>query len=371
MNLNVQLSVEGRKSHNRWTFTSSNNHVTRSDKVKLTQKFNVTAHGNGLATLSVYSLYYALPEETENDCKTFDLSVQMKKEHEVSYPGAIESYLLTIETYFKSSERDAAMTVVDVGLLTGFKVDENDLSKLSKGKEKYIERFEMNMEHSDRGALVIFLNKVSNKERERIAFRMHKINEVGMLQPAGVTVYEYNAPDDRCVKFYHPHKKDGALNRLCHEDLCQCAEENCSLQKKHHIKESQRATKACAPGVEYVYKTRVEGMEFSLQADIYNMTIEQVLKEGTETDVEGKIRSFLAHPNCREFLDFQEGKTYLIMGQTTSLPSIGGRLRYNLGEETWIEYWPTQEEAQTQRYKDKYDGMTALADQLFNFGCTT
>ncbi len=30
--------------------------------------------------------------------------------------------------------------------------------------------------------------------------------------------------DERCVKFYHPHKKDGALNRLCHEDLCQCAE---------------------------------------------------------------------------------------------------------------------------------------------------
>ncbi|KTF81588.1 hypothetical protein cypCar_00030778 [Cyprinus carpio] len=313
VNLNVELSVEGRKTHNKWTFTSSNKHVTRSDKVKLTQKFNVTAHGNGLATLSVFSLYYALPEERENDCNAFDLSVRMKKEHGVSHPGAIESYLFTIETYFKSSERDASMTVVDVGLLTGFKVDENDLSKLSKGKEKYIERFEMNTELSERGSLIIFLNKVSHKERERIAFRMHKINEVGMLQPAGVTVYEYNAP------------------------------ENCSLQKKHDIKESQRAYKACAPGVEY----------------------------GTEADVEGKIRSFLAHPYCREFLDFQEGKTYLIMGQTTSLPRIGGRLRYSLGEDTWIEYWPTQEEAQTPKYRDKHIGIKALADELYTSGCTT
>uniref|UniRef100_A0A672QE77 Complement C3-like n=1 Tax=Sinocyclocheilus grahami TaxID=75366 RepID=A0A672QE77_SINGR len=364
VNLNVELSVEGRKTHNKWTFTSSNKHVPRSEKVKLTQKFNVTAHGNGLATLSVYSLYYALPEERENDCNAFDLSVQMKKEHD----GRIHHDSSCV---FKSSERDASMTVVDVGLLTGFKVDENDLSKLSKGKEKYIERFEMNMELSGHGSLIIFLNKVSHKERERVVFRMHKINEVGMLQPAGVTVYEYNAPDDRCVKFYHPHKKDGSLNRLCHEDLCQCAEENCSLQKKHHIKESQRAYKACAPEVEYVYKTRVVGMELSLQADIYNMTVEQVLKEGTEADVEGKIRSFLAHPYCREFLDFQEGKTYLIMGQTTSLPRIGGRLRYSLGEETWIEYWPTREEAQTQKYRDIHDGITALSDELFNFGCTT
>ncbi|XP_043094011.1 complement component c3a, duplicate 6 [Puntigrus tetrazona] len=371
VNLNIEVSVEGRTSHSRWTFTGSNKHVTRSDKVKLTQKFNVTAHGNGLATLSVFSLYYALPEERENECNAFDLSVRMKKEHDVSHPGAIESHLLTIEIYFKSSERDAAMTVVDVGLLTGFKVDEGDLSKLSKGKEKYIEKFEMNTEISEHTSLIIFLNKVSHKERERIAFRVHKMNEVGLLQPAGVTAYEYSAPDDRCVKFYHPHKKDGALNRLCHEDLCQCAEENCSLQKKHHIKESQRSYEACLPGVEYVYKTRVVGRELSLQADIYNMTIEQVLKEGTEADVEGNMRSFLAHPNCREFLGLQEGKTYLIMGQTTSLPSIGGRLRYNLGEETWIEYWPTQEEAQTEKYKDTYNGITALADELFNFGCTT
>uniref|UniRef100_A0A672QEG4 Complement C3-like n=1 Tax=Sinocyclocheilus grahami TaxID=75366 RepID=A0A672QEG4_SINGR len=357
VNLNVELSVEGRKTHNKWTFTSSNKHVPRSEKVKEqmnTRKFNVTAHGNGLATLSVYSLYYALPEERENDCNAFDLSVQMKKEHD----GRIHH----------DSSCVHSLMLTSLGLLRFFfffwkKLIILFIKDLSKGKEKYIERFEMNMELSGHGSLIIFLNKVSHKERERVVFRMHKINEVGMLQPAGVTVYEYNAPDDRCVKFYHPHKKDGSLNRLCHEDLCQCAEENCSLQKKHHIKESQRYGKHTA--------TRVVGMELSLQADIYNMTVEQVLKEGTEADVEGKIRSFLAHPYCREFLDFQEGKTYLIMGQTTSLPRIGGRLRYSLGEETWIEYWPTREEAQTQKYRDIHDGITALSDELFNFGCTT
>lgn len=33
VNLNIELSVEGRSTHNRWTFTRSNTHVTRSDKV--------------------------------------------------------------------------------------------------------------------------------------------------------------------------------------------------------------------------------------------------------------------------------------------------------------------------------------------------
>ncbi|XP_056621692.1 complement C3-like isoform X2 [Triplophysa dalaica] len=370
-NLDVEVSVEGRNINKLWTFTRSNNYVTRSEKVKLMQNFNITARGTGAASLSVYTLYYALPEEKNTDCEMFDLSVLMTKERQASSPGAIETYLLTIETNLKNPDRDAALTVLDIGLLTGYKVDDNDLSQLSKGKDKYIDRYEKKVDLSERGSLMIFLNKMSHEVRERVAFRIHKMNEVGMLQPAGVTLYEYNSPDDRCVKFYHPHKKDGALNQLCHEDLCHCAEENCSFQKKHRIKESHRADKACSSDVDYVYKTRLENVDLSLHADIYNMTIEQVLKEGTDPAVEGHLRSFLAHPHCRDFLKLEAGKSYLIMGQTKPLPRIGGSLRYSLGEKTWIEYWPTRNESQTAEYKEPYIGIGMLAEQLFNIGCTT
>lgn len=48
------------------------------------------------------------------------------------------------------------------------------------------------------------------------------------------------------------------LFRLFLRNLCVSAfAENCSLQKKHQIKESQRAFKACAPGVEYGKHTAV------------------------------------------------------------------------------------------------------------------
>lgn len=173
------------------------------------------------------------------------------------------------------------------------------------------------------------------------------------------------------MKFYHPYKKDGSLNRLCHEELCQCAEENCSLQKNEHIDEDKREEKACEREVEYVYKTSVLEMGFSLHADIYNMTVEQVLKEGSDPDVEGNVRSFLAHPFCRDFLKFEKGKTYLIMGQTKTLPRIGGKLRYHLGEDTWIEYWPTDKESQTPKHRAKYTGITTLAKRLSRFGCAT
>ncbi|RXN21007.1 complement C3-like protein [Labeo rohita] len=344
ISLTLELAVEGRKEKTTITIKPSNIHISRSDKFDITKSFNITAQGTGVAMLSVFSVYYALPEEKDYDCNVFDLSLQMVKEPAVPYVRASESYQITIEYIFKDPSRNSAMSILDIGLLTGFKVDERDLSKLLSGKDKYIQNFELNKELSERGSLIIYIDKISNKEKERLVFRMHKMNEVGILQPARITVYEYYAPDKRCVKFYHPNKKDGSLNRLCHEALCQCVE---------------------------VYKTRVLEMGFSLHADIYNMTIEKVVKEGSEAGVEGNIRSFLAHPFCRDSLKFEKGKTYLIMGQTKNLPRIGGKLRYHLGEDTWIEYWPTDKESQTVEHRKRYIGITSLADELLRFGCST
>ncbi|KAG1955856.1 complement C3 [Pimephales promelas] len=371
INLDLELAVQERSGTKKIAIRGSNINLARTDKFDITKSFKITAQGTGVAMLSVFSVYYALPEEKDGDCKVFDLSVQMEKQLDVSYDGAIESYQLTIEYIFKDPLRSSTMSILDIGLLTGFKVDERDLSKLSSGKDKYIQSFELNKELSERGSLIIYIDKISHKQKERIVFRIHKLNEVGMLQPAGVTVYEYNAPDKRCVKFYHPQKRDGALNRLCSDELCQCAEENCSLQKNEHIDEDNREKKACESEVEYVYKTRLLEMSFSLHADIYNMTVEQVLKEGTDSDAEGNMRSFLGHPYCRDFLKFEKGKTYLVMGQTKTLPKIGGKLRYHLGEDTWIEYWPTNKEGQKAEHREKFIGLTSLADKLTRFGCST
>ncbi|XP_009293521.1 complement C3 [Danio rerio] len=365
--LNLDLAVQERSEKTKISIRQSNLPVARTDKFDITKSFNITAQGSGVAMLSVFSVYYALPEENENDCTAFDLSVQMEKE-----PGGVpETYKLTIEYIFKDQKRSSTMTILDISLLTGFKVDERDLVKLSTGKDRYIQSFELNKELSERGSLIIYIDRVSNKEKERLVFRMQKINEVGMLQPVGITIYEYNTPDKRCVKFYHPFKTGGALNRLCSDELCQCAEEKCSLQRNEHIDEDLRDEKACENQVEYVYKTRVVDTSFSLHADIYSMNIEHVLKEGTDHDAFGKIRSFLAHPNCREFLKFEKGKTYLIMGQTKTLPRIGGKLRYHLGEDTWIEYWPTDTEGQTPKYRKKYIGISSLANKLERVGCST
>ncbi|XDV16113.1 hypothetical protein PO909_015955 [Leuciscus waleckii] len=88
------------------------------------------------------------------------------------------------------------------------------------------------------------------------------------------------APNARCMKFYHPERADGAIYRLCKGDMCTCAEENCTFQKKNKVYENARMNKSCEGGLDYVYKVKVDKMDLAHDSDIYHLKVEQVLKEG-------------------------------------------------------------------------------------------
>uniref|UniRef100_A0A672Q8N2 Complement C3 n=1 Tax=Sinocyclocheilus grahami TaxID=75366 RepID=A0A672Q8N2_SINGR len=358
-NLDVELSVAGRSKPVRYTIKRENAHLTRSDRVDINQEFNVTAKGTGTATLSVLTLYYARPVEKKSDCTFFDLTVKMEKDNEGK-----------IEFIFKSDTTDATMTILDIGIPTGFTVETRDLEELSRGKERYIQKFEMDKVLSERGSLILYLDTVLRKEPQRIAFRMNKILNVGLLQPAAVTIYEYYSPNARCTKFFHPERTDGAISRLCKGELCQCAEGIIS----HKLLFIQYVLFDNNIMCLTVYKVTVAGSDLKQDSDIYDLKVEQVLKEGMVhyyPITHGKVRPFLARPSCRNHLGLVEGKSYLIMGRSVDLPELGGRLQYILGEQTWIEYWPTRAESQTPEHRERYIGITDLQNSLLKEGCAT
>uniref|UniRef100_A0A672K6V3 Complement C3-like n=1 Tax=Sinocyclocheilus grahami TaxID=75366 RepID=A0A672K6V3_SINGR len=183
-NLNVELSVAGRSKPVRYTIKRENAHLTWSDKVDINQEFNVTAKGTGTATLSVsvHERLYTYKNNLTNIC-TWDIK-------------HFDHIVLILHLHFLFS-----------------------YAQLSTGKDRYLQKYEKNTVLSEPGSLILYLDKVSHKEPERIAFRMQKLYNVGLLQPAAVTIYEYYSPDARCTKFYHPERKDGAIYRLCKGDL--------------------------------------------------------------------------------------------------------------------------------------------------------
>uniref|UniRef100_A0A4W4GWB3 Anaphylatoxin-like domain-containing protein n=1 Tax=Electrophorus electricus TaxID=8005 RepID=A0A4W4GWB3_ELEEL len=338
MDLQVDIVVTGRNRPISWIFKNEYSHLTHSEKVKL---------------------YYARPIEKQSDCKMFNLAVKMG----VEARGKIQ---------YMDPNRDATMSILDVGLLTGFVVDENDLADLTTGSDKYISKFEMDKQLSERGSLIIYVDKISHREADRIAFRLHKVTEVAMLQPAAVSVYEYYSPGNRCVKFYHPIKKGGALTKLCddQEGLCQCAE-GAFTDNVMETKTKYRHHLCILSKWSFIWLNMSIQNTYIRQCYKFECIHTNICSVGSDVGVEGQVRSFIGHANCKESFGFEEGKTYLIMGQSIDLPRAGGRLQYILGEKTWIEYWPTSEEGQTAKYKDRYIGITQLSQTLHDFACST
>uniref|UniRef100_A0A667XK00 Complement component c3a, duplicate 5 n=1 Tax=Myripristis murdjan TaxID=586833 RepID=A0A667XK00_9TELE len=371
--LHVDILLPGRTKPDRYHFNKENYYATRTSKFKdINQNVTVTATGTGEATLTLVSLYYALPREKESDCQRFNLSVQMLP---VKMDENEKIYKLKIEILYMDKDRDATMSVLDIGLLTGFTVNTDDLDLLSKGHDRTISKYEMNKVPSERGSLIIYLDKVSHKRPDEITFRITQNIKVGILQPAAVSVYEYY-DQTPCVKFYQPGRTGGQLLQLCQKDECICAEENCSMQKKGKIDNQERTDKACEVEhdgkIEYVYKVRLEKFEAEISTDIYKMRIEEVIKEGSyDVGAQGGLREFLSYRHCRESLNLKEDKTYLIMGTSRDMYRIDERegYRYILGERMWIEHWPSEAECQTDEHRPVCAGMEELVQQYTLYGC--
>uniref|UniRef100_A0A8B9TC73 Complement C3 n=1 Tax=Anas platyrhynchos TaxID=8839 RepID=A0A8B9TC73_ANAPL len=335
-----------------------------SPQTKLNEDFTVKASGTGKGTMTVVTVYNAKVPEKENKCDNFDLKV------DVEDVKMGESPSITICTRYLDNV-DATMSIIDVSMLTGFSPDMQDLKRLSEGVERYISKFEINQVLSDRSNLIIYLDKVSHQAEECIAFRAHQQFQVGLIQPASVTVYSYYKIDDRCTRFYHPDKDGGQLKKICYGDVCRCAEENCFVRQQQDspITVNQRIERACEPGVDYVYKVKLVEMEQTASHDNYIMTILSVIKMGTDEDPSGSNRTFVSHQQCRDALKLQPGQDYLVWGLASDLWVTGTRFSYLIGKDTWLETWPSEVACQDPELQSLCQAFVEFSEAMTIFGC--
>ncbi|KAF7225271.1 complement C3 alpha chain-like [Nothobranchius furzeri] len=192
-----------------------------------------------------------------------------------------------------ASSPDRADPDLDPNLTDGGESSmDGNTGELSKGHARMIARYQENYNASERSLLIIYLDKVSHTKPEEITFRVHQMLKVDVLQPAVVSVYKFNthqyvdqdSDQNRCVKFYHPERRAGKLLRLCRNETCTCAEENCSRRKLGNVNNDERTAKVCetqlSSKIEYVYKVKVQEVEDSLSTDVYTVKVLNVIKEG-------------------------------------------------------------------------------------------
>uniref|UniRef100_A0A6I8RQ39 Complement C3 n=1 Tax=Xenopus tropicalis TaxID=8364 RepID=A0A6I8RQ39_XENTR len=345
--------------------------LARSTETKINKDFVVKAKGKGQALLTVVSVFHSLETEKQMECNNFNLSVKVEEEKNMKLPDGVVA-IVSVEVcarYLKDS--DATMSIMDISMMTGFSPDTDSVNKLMKGADKYISKYEINKGATERGTIILYLDKISHTEPECVKFYAHQYFVVGLVQPASVTVYDYYTPENRCTKFYHTEESSALFGKLCQGDVCRCAEENCFLQKqiKDEVTARERMDMGCAPGVDYVYKASVKEVQYRESYDNYVLTVISVIKAGTDQVGADEERNFISHIKCRKALDLKVGKDYLIWGITGDLWKQPDGYSYIIGKDTWIEWWPNERDCQRRENYDICDVFEDLSDNLLIAGC--
>ncbi|KAF3829530.1 hypothetical protein GH733_003794 [Mirounga leonina] len=369
LNLEVAIKLPSRNSVIKHRIVWESASLLRSEETKKNENFEVIAKGKGEGTLSVVTMYYA-KLKGQASCQKFDLRVDIQRALEdVKRPqDAKSTMILNICTRYLG-DQDATMSILDISMMTGFSPDLSDLNELNSGVEKYISKYELNKAFSNKNTLIIYLDKISHNHEDCLSFKVHQYFNVGLIQPGSVKVYSYYNLDENCVRFYHPEKEDGLLSKLCHQDMCRCAEENCFMHQVDKITHGYRLDKACEPGIDYVYKTRLLRKEPSDDFDDYIMVIEQIIKSGSDEVRVAQERRFISHIKCREALKLQEGKYYLMWGVSSDLWGEKPNISYIIGKDTWVELWPQAEECQDEENEKQCRDLASFAEDMIVFGC--
>ncbi|XP_059728107.1 complement C3 [Haemorhous mexicanus] len=370
LELDVSVLLPRRASPIKYRIENHNALVARSAETKENGDFTVKAEGVGKGTMTVVTVYHAKVPERDDKCDKFHLSVDVEevntgREEE----DIIRSVKINICTRYLDT-MDATMSILDVSMLTGFSPDVQDLRRLSEGVDRYISKFELDQD-KERSNVVIYLDKVSHKAQECFAFKAHQRFQVGLIQPAAVSVYSYYSIDDRCTRFYHPDKEGGKLSKICQGDVCRCAEESCFKRQEEPgvITVNQRMDRACEPGVDFVYKVRLVAQKDTPSYNNYVMEVLSVIKMGTDEDPAGSNRTFVSHQQCRDALRLRRGQDYLVWGQASDLWATGRQYSYLIGKDTWLEEWPSEVACQDAALQRRCQDFVEFSESMTFFGC--
>ncbi|XP_035221977.1 complement C3-like, partial [Stegodyphus dumicola] len=217
-------------------------------------------------------------------------------------------------------DKTAEMSIVDVGLFSGFEPEERDLELLQNSADGMIQRYEK----SKRG-IVFYLQTVPRDNKYCFSFHVTRQFTVGGTQASVIKVYDYYSPGYSCTVFYSPASNSPLLHTICEGGICQCAEGGCppnepfeEIRKIHSLFDRrEKLLDAACENYHYVWKGKV--LENTKKAGIFlNITffIEKVIKEGTEKAelIEGETRTLLLRDTCASSEPFPNSE-YLIMGK--------------------------------------------------------
>eukprot|EP00795_Rhopilema_esculentum_P010956 gene10956-19791_t len=238
----------------------------------------------------------------------------------------------------------SVMTMAEVGLLSGFKADNESLKNLLDNVKPKVYKYEI----SDR-SVVFYLEKVTTT-KSCFGFAMVRAFKVGALQAVPVKVYDYYEPGQICTKFYRPSRNSALLKVICEdEDQCSCSQGSCPRQRSTNPKPLQKT--ACLHS-DYVFTGIVRDIEDQNSMQKIAFRVVDVYKTYSNDQKKDSKMHMYKLTNC-DYPEIKSGKQYLIMVKKSEA--------HVMNEDTYVLEWPdsaskarkTTEEQRANEYENK------------------
>ncbi|KAK7802507.1 hypothetical protein U0070_018246, partial [Myodes glareolus] len=270
------------------------------------------------------------------------------------------SYTLKI---YKASKGESASgsshAVMDISLPTGIGANQEDLR---------VDQLLTDYQVKD-GHVILQLNSIPSRDFLCVRFRIFELFQVGFLNPATFTVYEYHRPDKQCTMFYST--SDSRLQRVCEGTACRCVEADCGQLQAEldlSISADKRKETACKPEIAYAYKVRITSTTEENVFVKYTATLLDIYKTGEAAAEKDSEITFIRKMSCANAA-LVKGKQYLVMGKEALQikHNFSFKYIYPLDSSTWIEYWPTDTNCPS--CPEFVANLEEFAEDIFLSGC--
>lgn len=159
--------------------------------------------------------------------------------------GNLSSLVLIVEICVRYTQRyNSEMSIVDVGLFSGYKPNKKDLDEIISMEGSHVSKYEI----SDRN-IMFYFNEIPHGRPACIQFRVIQVHPVQSIQSAIIKVYDYykqgainnykfnfykvfSISGHSCTQLYSPSRISQLIVTNCTSDVCQCAKrKNCPRAK--------------------------------------------------------------------------------------------------------------------------------------------
>lgn len=269
---------------------SSESHPHQMSDQAIPRRTSTLRRSTVASTMPIVNHQTGIPADAKLNVLSKQLELNMNSSNNDLYqmvgnPSHRLVLLLRICVHHMSSRRDSEMSVIEVGILSGFKPNEADLKEIEEDPGTPAMKYELS---ADKSLVIIYMRYIPFSGPYCLQFRLIRESLVTNIQSGYIRVYEYYAPTHSCSNFYTPTRITDLIETNCDSSgqVCQCATKSLcpatnkllDLSEIHSVNSTSARNRlmdlVCSSRYDFVSLVRLKSVRHIDSAKVFKLSVQ-------------------------------------------------------------------------------------------------